>query len=93
MRPPKVYFSIPISFEWGKVVSIYQKYCKTHLISFWKRGETYYPELLRDSDALVMFTLENTWKTSLTQMPIGCRREFLAALSMNKPVFLANYFI
>lgn len=86
---PKVYLSIPIVLDFNEVVPVISRYKDTHTISFWGRGEGYNPSLLSESQAVIMFTTKNTWKTNFLDMPPGCRKELTTALSRNKTILLA----
>lgn len=58
-------------------------------IKYWQRGGPYDSRLLFDSDIFILMTDDNSFKMDFMELPIGCRRELLSAIRLNKQIFLA----
>jgi len=55
---------------------------------FWLPNTTYYEEHLKNSDYFGILLEGQSWKNNISNLPVGCYKEYLRARELGKRIFL-----
>lgn len=89
-RKPKVYFSVPVTYDWGTFKTFVKQYSQHFECVYWERGTRYNEaELFADIDAIVILTPSNNWSRQIVSLPSGVQKELKGCVADDIPVYLA----
>ena len=89
-RKPKVYFSVPVTYDWGTFKNFLKAYSAHFECVYWERGTRYNEtELFADIEAIVILTPNNNWCRSIESLPSGVKKELKGCYADDIPVYLA----
>lgn len=87
-----IYISIPLlEHKRGIVREMFNQLCDNYKdlsYRFWMPNTTYYEEHLKDSDYFGIVLEGECWKDNISNLPVGCHKEYLKAKELGKRIFL-----